>query len=127
VDEQTSGEGCSTGVPGSKEFGAFCFLLNPDRAVDDPRGSDPLQRIATSKTFDVRLTLTAAADTSNSMNFQDTYENLDDTWYEFSADAEATSIGGECGWVGAACEVLLENGAVREVSRPPRSSHAGVW
>jgi hypothetical protein len=61
------------------------------------------------------------------MNFLDTYENLDDIWYEFSADAEATSIGGEGRWVGAACEVLLENGAVREVSRPPRSSQAGVW
>ncbi len=39
-----------------------------------------------SKTIDVHLTLTA--DTPNSMNFLDTYEGLDDIWYEFSVDAE---------------------------------------
>jgi hypothetical protein len=37
-------------------------------------------------TIDVRLTLTK--DTLDSMNFLDTYEGLDDIWYEFSADAD---------------------------------------
>lgn len=37
-------------------------------------------------TFDVHLTLTT--DRPNSMNFLDTYEGLNDIWYEFSADAQ---------------------------------------
>jgi hypothetical protein len=41
-----------------------------------------------SATFDVHLTLTT--DKPNSMNFEDTYEDLPNAWYKFETDASGS-------------------------------------